>query len=270
MRTHGLVLILAAAGCNNVTSQEPASPPTEGGAPSTKKDGGAPDVRAPSNEPPSTITGAQVAHYINEQGEQEVIPNLTALKVAAWSITPEGEYKFFPGSGTADGHISVPDVPGGPFVLRVGSTYLADSKGREFDLDTFGNGRPGRLRATRPMTLSLDLTGLDPWQIGDRLVFYAPSVLANEVNVQNRLVPTLAAGAVAATGVVDYSTFGDPYLIDGPGRGEEAWLTHQSNQTSCGLYLSTSSAVRASQSSRNSGVGGVLPFSEASRSAAGP
>src|SRR4029453_6185879 len=79
----------------------------------------------------------------------------------------------------------------------------------------------------------LDITGLNPWQSNsDRLVFYAPSMLATEFNVQGRVVPTVAAGATSITGVADYTTFLDPYLIDGPTRGDEAWLMQQSFLTS--------------------------------------
>jgi len=152
--------------------------------------------------------------------------------VSAWSLAPDGQYKFIPGKGGPDGRVMVPDVPAGPFLLRFFNSYFASSTLREFDLTTFNAGRPGRVRATRPMTMTLDLSGLNPWQSGDRVVFYAPSVLATDFNLHGRVVPTVAAGASTVAGVVDYSTFNDPYLLDGPGRGDEAWLMQQSTLTS--------------------------------------
>ena len=233
MRTPlALFSILAAAGCNHGTSQE-AGPPSPGNkpdaaAPAPKPDAAA-DSRPVSNEPPSPISGAQIVHFYNDQGEEPVVPNLTDAKVSAWSLAPDGTYKFVAGKGGPDGKVMVPDVPGGPFLLRFWNNYIASSKMREFDLDTFNAGRAIRPRATRPMTVTLDVTGLNPWQSNsDRLVFYAPSVLATEFNVQGRVVPTVAAGATSVSGVADYFTFGDPFLLDGPGRGDEAWLMQQS------------------------------------------
>ena len=193
---------------------------------------GAADRGPSASGPPSPVTGAQLFKWVNNQGEMDVVPNLTDTKVAAWSLSPDGQYTFIAGHGGPDGHFQVPAVPAGPFLLRVGGSYLASSEGRDFDLTTVIAGRPDRARTTRPMTVSLALDGLEPWRTGDRLVYYAPPVLGAELNVQGKLVPTLAAGATTAMGVVDYSTFSDPYLLDGPGRGDEVWLMQQTLGTS--------------------------------------
>jgi hypothetical protein len=112
--------------------------------------------------------------------------------------------------------------------MRFWNNYFAADTIRDFDLATYNAGRPVRARASRPMTLTLELSGLNPWTSGDRLVFYAPSVLATDFALHSKVVPTVVAGATGVMGVADYFTFGDPYLLDGPGRGDEAWLMQQS------------------------------------------
>jgi hypothetical protein len=237
MRTCLLLAIgLAATGCNRGTAQDAVLPPDaaikpDGAAPAAKPDAGI-DLRPISNEPPSTLTGTQVLRYLNDQGPEEVIPNLTDAKVSAWSLSPDDTYKFVPGRGGADGKVMVPDVPGGPFLMRFWNNYFAADTMRGFDLDGFYGGRPVRARPSRPMTLTLDFSGLNPWQSGDRLVFYAPSVLSTDFGLQSKVVPTVVAGATSVMGVADYFTFGDPYLLDGPGHGDEVWLMQQSTLTS--------------------------------------
>jgi hypothetical protein len=224
-------LATVATACGRAAQSLDGSPPAPepsidaGAAP---RDGARADTM--SAGPASTITGTQVRRHFDPLGETRVVPNLTDVKVAAWSLSPAGEYEFFPGQGTADGRISVPDVPAGPFLLRFGSSYLASSRERTFELDLFLAGRADRPSANRkPTTLSIDLGGLSPWQSAtDRVIFYAPAVVAGE-NLLHVKVP-IGNGATTLMGSVDYTTFAAPALVDG-GRGDEAWFIHQRIET---------------------------------------
>jgi hypothetical protein len=178
-----------------------------------------------------------VGHWLSDQPDLDGPSNLTGAKISAWVFTPGGQWTFLPGQGTGDGKLTVPDVPAGPFMLRLGRDYFASSSARSFDLDFLSLGRPSRPTARTPTSIALAFTGLAPWQSGDRLAYYAPAAPAADWTLDTRLQPAPAVGSTSVMATIDYGGVTWPTLVDGPGRGDEAWFNQLSTRSAGGATL---------------------------------
>src|SRR5262245_39225549 len=114
-------VLLALTACHAARSSIPGTPPdaaTEAvvdAAPDlSAADAAAPDAAA------SAVTGAQVGHWLSDQPDLDGPSNLASTKISAWALEPDGKWSFLPGQGTSDGKFTVPGVPAGSFLLRVG------------------------------------------------------------------------------------------------------------------------------------------------------
>jgi hypothetical protein len=228
-----LALLLAAPGCRSGNDSLSTEMPdaAAGRADTAAADRPMGDSAAP-DEPASAVTGKQVGHWLSDQPELANPSNFANAKVSAW-VERDGEWKFFPGQGTADGKLSVSDVPAGPFLFRLNENYFAASTERDFDLDFTSLGRPDRpAPKIRPTPLTVALTNLQPWQASDRVDYYAPGAPSAEWGLQRRLTPALGPGASSVVGSGDWGTLTWNTLIDGPGKGDEAWFTQLSSRPS--------------------------------------
>jgi hypothetical protein len=139
-----LALLLAAPACRsaNVSLSMDMPDASAGRADTAAADRPTGDSAAPVG-PASAVTGKQVGHWLSDQPEFTAPSNFANAKVSAW-VERDGGWKFFPGQGTADGKLSVSDVPAGPFLFRLNENYFAASTMRDFDLDFTSLGRRDR------------------------------------------------------------------------------------------------------------------------------
>jgi hypothetical protein len=174
----------------------------------------------------SSVLVTRTVTWMGGPSERNQPADLTMTEIGVW--TADG--KYVAGHGEANGQARVDGVPVGPVMLRFGITYVS-ADARSFDMSEVVLGGGTTSEVMTPTALNLTLTGLAPWQMGDRLILYVPAAGAFETNLTSRLTPAIAAGAAAITGQADYQTFQSAYGFDGSA-GDEAWLTHQAAQVS--------------------------------------
>ncbi|MFP2929303.1 ABC transporter substrate-binding protein [Pyxidicoccus sp. 3LG] len=140
-----------------------------------------------------------------------------------------GTFTAYPGTGSADGTISVPNVPSGRIYLKLGSRYLV-STGRAFDLGSTEWGRDGTF-ASLPTPVTVSATGLSPWQPGDFLDMYSLNPGAFGY-IDGSATGRPLAGVTSLSGLsFDYANMLNPVLLDS-GRGDVFSLAQMRLQTS--------------------------------------
>ncbi|WP_426734673.1 ABC transporter substrate-binding protein [Myxococcus faecalis] len=118
------------------------------------------------------VTGTSPVTFVTSSGNVTNSYNQSATTVVAYTRdSTTGAFTAYPGSGAADGSISVPNVPSGRIYLRVGSRFLV-STGRTFDLGSTEWGRNG-LFPWQPTPVTVSASGLSPWQTGDYMDMYS-------------------------------------------------------------------------------------------------
>jgi hypothetical protein len=224
-----LVVVLALAACGRGGGGSGASNAGEDAATDElPPDAGHRDAAAAGQDTASSssVLVTRTVTWIGGLSERNQPDDLTKTEIGVW--TADG--KYLAGHGEANGQGRVDGVPaGGPVMLRFGTTYVA-ADARSFDMSEVMLGS-GTSEVMTPTALDLTLTGLAPWQVGDRLILYVPTAGAFETNLANRLTPAIAAGAATMTGQADYQTFQSAHGFDGPA-GDEAWFTHQAARLS--------------------------------------
>lgn len=197
-------LLLLLAGCNQLI----------GSGEFTTADGGAVDRVG--------VSGIANIRY-HTRSDIVVLPADLGTRVSAYAADPEapGTLRVYPGTATADGRFEIPDVPKGPYYLRLtdgtnGRSWYLTS--HEVDLSTSENGGPPRPVRDAEDTLVLSVGNLAPWQENDRLELYVPDVGVPEI-------PTLIGGGPAVGGTALAGTQlrrDDRPLL----QGDDAWLIH--------------------------------------------
>jgi hypothetical protein len=150
-----LALLLSACG-----SSSPKSPDAGVDAPPDMS----PDV------PTRTVTGHYILHLVSPSGDADVPIDLSHATV---EVMVPPDFTPIVGTGSADGTFSVPNVPVGEYYFVAGTHYYVTSADT-LDLDTWAVGRSTAEFATQPTNVTLDLTGMDPWQAGDQIQMYSP------------------------------------------------------------------------------------------------
>ncbi len=122
-----------------------------------------------------TISGTGAVHYFTEASQSETASSPIDFSTSAVeALVPDGSGGFlsYPGTG-ASGTFSVPNVPPGQYMLRVGNTYVVTDV-NAVDLGNSANGRPTAAVVTQNSLVNVGVGNLKPWQSGDFLEFYAP------------------------------------------------------------------------------------------------
>ncbi len=122
-----------------------------------------------------TISGTGAVHYFTEASQSETASSPINFSTSAvQALVPDGSggFQSYPGTG-ASGTFSVPNVPPGQYMLRVGNTYVVTDV-NAVDLGNSANGRPTAAVVTQNSLVNVGVGNLKPWQSGDFLEFYAP------------------------------------------------------------------------------------------------
>jgi hypothetical protein len=149
--------------------------------------GGMPDARlaqpdaGPPDSPPSdagTITGSVIDTYVNaaDAGVTPAPIDLSAVAIEAYTPSGTGFTKTT-GSGTKAGLLTIPNVPGGPRIVRVSNQYLATTAS-QVDFGEIRVGRPDYQTVDDGSNVfHIDVTGADPAGVdGDFYELYSAGV----------------------------------------------------------------------------------------------
>jgi cysteine-rich repeat protein len=247
---------LVCAGCNQILgigdvkkSDTPDAPP---GTPDASVMTG--DCPAP---PADGIIGcANITHVHLDGSTTTSRQDLSAFTAAAYIVdsTQPGGFQIITGSTTADGVVTIPNVPAGAsYYLRLQNPndtnfpyphyFFTDQ--RQLDLGHIEDGRDDT-PTTSETDLTFGITGMTAWQpqrpgavaTGDAIELDSFSAGTTEYYFPN---PPLAAGATTMNAPVDWhasgageSTFNDftdqyarvPQLLDGT-QGDDLWVEHR-------------------------------------------
>lgn len=137
-------------------------------------------LRAPAADPSLApqlriVVGLRSLSYHQDNTTTLQPIDLSATPIQALVPNASGGFDTLTGAGHSDGTFSIPNVPEGYYWLRFGSTYVWTSSSYvDWSNDLFGRA-DGVYPGTSPTTLSLSLTGLNPWQAQDDLVWDVPA-----------------------------------------------------------------------------------------------
>ncbi|GMT98688.1 hypothetical protein KH5H1_28070 [Corallococcus caeni] len=176
------------------------------------------------------VTGTSPVVFVAMSGNETKPYDQSATSVVAYTRdSTTGAFTAYPGTGSADGTISVPNVPSGRIYLKLGSRYLV-STSRAFDLGSTEWGRDGTF-VSQPTPVTVSATGLSPWQSDDYLEVY--SLNAGAFGYVNRGVTGFPlAGATSLSGLsFNYADMLNPVLLDSS-RGDLFSLAQMRLQTS--------------------------------------
>ncbi|ATB51028.1 ABC transporter substrate-binding protein [Corallococcus macrosporus] len=172
------------------------------------------DTASESTQGLSTqVTGTSPVTFVATSGNETKPYNQSSTWVVAYTRdSSTGTFTAYPGTGAADGTISVPNVPSGRIYLKLGSRYLV-STSRTFDLGSTEWGRDGTF-VSQPTPVTVSATGMSPWQPGDFLDMY--SLNAGAFGYVDPIATGRPwTGATSLSGLsFDYANLLNPVLLD--------------------------------------------------------
>ncbi|MDB4952571.1 MAG: hypothetical protein JWO36_140 [Myxococcales bacterium] len=175
-----------------------------------------------------TVSGILNVRHVTTTGEVVVPADLSAATVSVLALP---SFTGYPGITNADGTFSIPDVPEGPFYLKLGNRYL-EMSADTVDLSFDSLGRPGVAGATNPTNMTFNVTNLAAWQATDEIQMFSPG--SGTIAFAMQSGATSGAPAVAATSlssfVFDLSRASYRALIDGT-MGDLLTMTQLATQT---------------------------------------
>ena len=164
-------------------------------------------VKSLGSGPTRTVSGHRIGHY----KDGPVPLDLSIRVIAAYVPNGTGGYDEIVGTGTSAGTFTIPNVPSGFYLLRLGQQFLWTKK-TTINADYYQDFRSTAAQPVNDTTLTFDLANLNAWQDTD--IF--------EISGRTpafALFPGVA-GETTFTGTFPYTTYlndttqGDkPYLL---------------------------------------------------------
>ncbi len=127
-----------------------------------------------------TVSGSRVVTYVQQNGVRKAVPeDLTGFAISAIIPDGNGGARTIDGVGNANGTFTIENVPRGFYYLKFGTSYFYV----EGDAIDFGYVELGRENGVAPQspattTMTVNATGLAPWQAGDTIQAFAPDANA--------------------------------------------------------------------------------------------
>ena len=119
-----------------------------------------------------TVSGHRIAHY-----QDGPVPLDLSIRPVAAYVLSGGVYTQIPGTGNADGTFTIPNVPKGPYLLRLGGQYLWTSN-TKVNADYYYRSRSSAAAPVNDTTLTFNLTNLNLWQDTDFFELIDPNSAA--------------------------------------------------------------------------------------------
>ena len=207
--------------------------PLDGSRLDSSEEGGL-DGDASGSDGGNEVTATVVVTYVTDSLSTQAPLDLTGYAISALVFEASGTVRTYPPTVTGLGAFKIPGVPQGEYYLRFNSlggvaTYVITSQ-RSLDLGFHQLGRADAKRATAGTKLVLNVTGLNAWQDGDDLTFWAGSSNASQFGIQfaaSSGAPPVGATQLAGCGWDYAATLGSNNLIEGT-KGDFAALVQQS------------------------------------------
>lgn len=171
------------------------------------------------------VTGTAMETFVTDNGTQDVPIDLSGSTIAALVVDNNGQFTTYPGTGTASGTFSIPNVPAaGNYYLQDNSTYIITSA-RQIDLGRDVRGRSDQTDVTSTTQMTFNVSNMTAWTLSDFLELYSPQVGAS-FSYPSALAKTPPSiGATSLSFTVDYSLADNPIAIDSA-KGDTAFVTH--------------------------------------------
>ena len=190
---------------------------------------------------PGDVTGTGTRTFLlADGGTTSDQPNLSTSQVGAW-ITLDGGLVYRMGTGQTNGTFVIPNVPQGPYLLRLNSTFYATST-RAVNLDFDTVGRPNAMPATiDPTDLTFNVSGLNPWEDYNYLSLISFNAGQSDLvgfEYYGTLAPTF--GATSYAGTLNYFLYSNAFgsaLIDSA-QGDVAYLVQHDYVVDGGVGIS--------------------------------
>jgi hypothetical protein len=162
-------------------------------------------ITADSSSSPAsarTVSGHRIGHY-----KDGAVPVDLSIRVVAAYVPSGGSYYKIVGTGTAQGTFTIPGVPSGFYLLRLGRQFLWTNKTR-VNADYYASYRVTGVTPVNYTTVTFNLANLNPWQDTDFFEMVGPSTGSFD------LFPGIAgettfAGTFQYADVLNDSTQGD-------------------------------------------------------------
>lgn len=152
-------------------------------------------VEALSPASARTVSGHRIGHY-----KDGLVPvDLSIRVVAAFVPNGGGGYDEIVGTGTSMGTFSIPKVPSGFYLLRLGGQYLWTKK-TVVNADFYASYRSTAVPPVNYTTLSFNFENLNAWQDTDFFELVDPNTAAFD------LFPGVA-GETTFTGTFPYTSY---------------------------------------------------------------
>ena len=122
--------------------------------------------------PSGSVRGTDIVTYRAALETAQLPEDMSQFPPVAFAPDGNGGFTTLQGTGSADGTFSVAGVPGGSYWLQFDAQTFICTSSSSVDIGYDGNGRADTAWPSAPTFLDLDLTGLNPWQSGDRQQVY--------------------------------------------------------------------------------------------------
>jgi hypothetical protein len=206
LRSTALAAAVIAIGCSK--DGPPANLP-DGGVDAPLID--APSVDAPPDapDPPATmiVRGAGTIHWVGDSGTIDRPFDLSRMTFTSFTPTASG-FERRTGAGSADGTFEVPVGLAAPSwqlgfnAIAQPPRFLVGNSLRP-DLSFFVLGRPDRRFPAQPTSLTINATGLDPWQLANDLGILSSN--AGALLIGTQVVPINAGDTAIAGKTTDWA-----------------------------------------------------------------
>ncbi|MGA2963189.1 MAG: hypothetical protein ABSD96_16035, partial [Candidatus Korobacteraceae bacterium] len=125
-----------------------------------------------TEDAPRTVQGTRQITYITDAGTQTVPDDTTKFTIAALVPNGSGGYTTIAGTGSPDGSFSIPNVPGGNYLLQSGCCTFISTASSTPDTGYAQLGRANRQSPTLPTQISLSVSNASPLQSNDDFNLY--------------------------------------------------------------------------------------------------
>jgi hypothetical protein len=157
-------------------------------------------------DPTGTVSGTEINHFL---GGATVPVDLSSQPVAAYVPNGSGGYNLIAGTGTSTGTFTINQIPGGFYLLQLGSLYFWTQNGTTH-ADTYADTRSGPAQAGPSTTVTFNLSNLNAWQPTDILELISPNN-ATYSSFDGTSGETTFAGTYPYTGALSNAALGDHY-----------------------------------------------------------
>jgi hypothetical protein len=125
--------------------------------------------------PSGTVSGTRIVNYVTTTGDVLMPDDVSQFPISADLEDGASGFIQLAGTGDANGSYSIPEVPGGHYWLTLGPATAVWTSATKTDTGYDALGRPNAATPSLPMSVNLELSGLNPWQSADLQQIYAPN-----------------------------------------------------------------------------------------------